>query len=249
MAHSAVFIALFVLLGLAQSLPTGGRTRSRKDIELMLDDIRFPADHSTKAGIVGDRYRWPNRELIYEIDPAFSASERSVIDEAFYEISSRTCVRFVQRQGQGDFVFIGRGDRNTGCNSYVGKIGGSQRLNLQAPYANEGHCIWVGTIAHELIHAIGYYHEQSRTDRDDFVYMNWDNIPQEYHFAFDKYDQSYVDPFGVPYDYASIMHYDAYAFAIDRNVPTIYPKQSGVTLGNTQLTQLDIQKINNMYKC
>ena len=93
-------------------------------------------------------------------------------------ISSRTCIRFRQRNGDNDHVYIQRGSVNSGCWSYVGRTGGRQILNLQVPeYPGAAHCVWTGTVSHELIHAIGYYHEQSRPDRDDFVEINWNNIP------------------------------------------------------------------------
>ena len=68
--------------------------------------------------------------------------------------------------------------------------------------------------------------------------------------AFNKYTASQVEPYDVPYDYGSIMHYSGYAFAEDSSSPTIIPKESEVTIGQrTELSAKDALKINRMYGC
>ena len=52
-----------------------------------------------------------------------------------------------------------RGD-DSGCWSFVGRQGGRQVLNLQ-----RSGCVRPGTVEHEMLHALGTYHEQSRPDR------------------------------------------------------------------------------------
>ena len=66
---------------------------------------------------------------------------------------------------------------------------------------------------HELMHAAGFWHEQSRADRDEFISVQWDNIKSGMEFNFLKYDLRKIDHLGAEYDTCSVMHYGAYAFA------------------------------------
>lgn len=55
----------------------------------------------------------------------------------------------------------------------MGRQGGRQSVNLQG-----GVCLknQIGTAIHELMHALGFTHEQNRYERDDFVHVLWENI-------------------------------------------------------------------------
>ena len=70
-----------------------------------------------------------------------------------------------------------------------------------------------GIVMHELMHAAGFWHEQSRADRDEFISIQWDNIKSGMEFNFLKYDLRKIDHLGAEYDTCSVMHYGAYAFA------------------------------------
>jgi len=37
-------------------------------------------------------------------------------------------------------------------------------------------CERMSTVQHEIMHALGIYHEQSRTDRDDYVTIELQNV-------------------------------------------------------------------------
>ena len=61
-----------------------------------------------------------------------------------------------------------------------------------------------GTPIHELMHASGFFHEQSRTDRDDYVIINYDNIQPGYESNFDSYGPEDLDLLGTEYDYGML---------------------------------------------
>lgn len=84
---------------------------------------------------------------------------------------------------------------------------------------------------------------------------SYENLPKHWYILghegnFNKYPTSYIDMLGQPYDYGSIMHYSAYAFAIDRHKMTIEPKQRGVTIGQRlHLSDIDVKEIKLLYEC
>lgn len=84
-------------------------------------------------------------------------------------------------------------------------VGGHQRLSVGLPH--EFICRRTGNIIHELGHAIGFWHEQARPDRDDYVRIVWSNIHYYFYDEFEKYGVETIDSLNVPYDYDSIMHY------------------------------------------
>ena len=54
------------------------------------------------------------------------------------------------------------------------------------------------------MHSLGFLHEHTRADRDDYVKINWNCILNENKYKFKRYE---FPTFGVPYDGKSVMHY------------------------------------------
>lgn len=85
---------------------------------------------------------------------------------------------------------------NSGCWSWVGVQGGRQQLNLRPGQIEVG-CFRLGTIIHEFLHAVGFFHMHSATERDDYVEIVWENIQNGTQNNFVKYDATYISNFGV----------------------------------------------------
>jgi uncharacterized protein YcfJ len=135
-------------------------------------------------------------------------------------------------------------DPNSGCYSYVGMIAQwpSQQLQL-----NDPGCVSIGMALHELTHAMGQAHEHARPDRDAHVQIMWDNVPPSNFKDFNIVPLGYT---GLPYDVLSVMHYDAYAFALDTSKPTIVSidADGDHTMGNrVGISQNDAQQMATMY--
>ena len=65
----------------------------------------------------------------------------------------------------------------------------------------------LGTVVHEMMHTLGFVHEQSRPDRDEHVTILWNNIKPGYKHDFVKWSWDLVDTESVPYDVGSVLHY------------------------------------------
>lgn len=199
--------------------------------------------HIPPAGVpnavVADGGRWLNSTMPYTIAVGHPAS--AAILSAINHINASTNLKIVPRTTEVDYVhFIPDGG---GCWSYIGRIGGEQEISI------DNGCGFLGIVAHELLHAAGIFHEQSREDRDTYVTIHYDNIVDGRAHNFDKEIEGASDL--GPYNYASIMHYGTHGFS-KNGQPTISikspPAPAGTTIGNRNgLSAGDIAAVNAMY--
>ena len=129
------------------------------------------------------------------------------------------------------------------CCSYVGFLGyGKQGISLAK------RCVQFPTIVHEIGHAIGFWHEHTRPDRDEYVDVFYDNIQDGYEKNFVKLDPSEVNSHGVGYDYNSVMHYNRDFFAIYHGLDTLNAKHADIPIGlAAALSPMDIEQTNRLY--
>ncbi|VDM01209.1 unnamed protein product [Schistocephalus solidus] len=134
------------------------------------------------------------------------------------------------------------------CCSFVGRQSDRQPQKISiAP-----DCKSEGTVLHELAHALGFWHEQSRPDRDNYVNISFANIQPHNLHNFEKKTEHEVDSLGEPYDYNSIMHYDNFAFTKDAAEETLTPLSCcpRPNIGQRQTPSVgDVKQMNRLYKC
>uniref|UniRef100_A0A4W5K545 Metalloendopeptidase n=1 Tax=Hucho hucho TaxID=62062 RepID=A0A4W5K545_9TELE len=179
-------------------------------------------------------------EVPYTIeDSRFTPSDRQNIEYAVQSFHSKTCIRFVPRGNQKDYISF---ESLNGCYSSLGRIGGKQTVSV-----NSVGCILLGIIQHETLHALGFQHEQTRSDRDQYVRINWSNIDSNMANNFDKQNTNNLN---TPYDYSSVMHYGRTAFSIN-GMDSITPiPNPNVSIGQRRgMSTTDILRINRLYGC
>ena len=181
---------------------------------------------------------WKNNTLYYQIHPNVFQYESIVA--AINELNRKTNLKFVNSTGNGNYVHIVP-DYQGGCWSYVGMIGGRQELHL-ANWATKG------VAMHELLHAAGFWHEQSRASRDNWVTIHWNNIDSNNSHNFNKADGPYdVEIGGNKFDFDSIMLYSSWAFSV--NGRATMTKKDGSTFHSNRdyLSADDIRGVNEFY--
>ena len=117
-----------------------------------------------------------------------------------------------------DYVKIYNG---VGCSSQLGRIGGEQKLSL-----NTGCLGDIKTAVHELCHTLGFLHEHTRPDRDQWVQIIEANIQKEKLSNFRRQDlassegfnlqfdsETSLDTKDTPYNLESVLHYGPLDFS------------------------------------
>ncbi|CAF0870683.1 unnamed protein product [Rotaria sordida] len=193
-------------------------------------DMKFPAviGLNGRAGILrGSGIAWPNGIVPYIFAPGYTYDqELSIIAgmrmlERTVAINNYRCVQFRPRNVSDPYYIIF--ENGLGCSSYVGQNPG-RNINRTVTLQASG-CLGIGTIMHELLHALGTSHN------------------------FDKLDNNSVNTYNTPYDYGSLMHYSSTAFSINGS-PTIVARQANVIMGQrSNLSVYDAQAVQRFYNC
>ncbi|KFZ61713.1 Meprin A subunit beta, partial [Podiceps cristatus] len=208
-------------------------------LNLFEGDIKLDGERNS---IIGDNYRWPH-VIPYILEDSLEMNAKGLILKAFEQYRLKTCIDFKPWEGEKNYISVFKG---SGCWSSVGnRQEGLQQLSIGA------NCDRIGTIQHEFLHALGFWHEQSRSDRDDYVSIVWDRIQPGKDHNFEKYDDKTSDSLNVPYDYTSVMHYSQNAFrnGTEPTIVTNIPDFMDVIGQRMDFSDYDVQKLNRLYNC
>jgi hypothetical protein len=190
------------------------------------------------------QFRWPLVGSVYQIpymiDPASAdvANINSAIST--YNKLLSGVIQWVPLTTQTDYVdFLMNAADNSGeGQSFIGRVGGEQMIT------GAGNCT-VATLLHEMGHATGFWHEQERPDRDNYVTMNFNNmITTTYSDSQIQIDD--MQPLTL-YDWSSIMEYFAENFSKNGN-SVIETIPAGMPLANfTGYSAGDVDAIKRLY--
>jgi len=207
------------------------------------------ADDQHFLGYTVANHRWPDGRIPVEIDESvYTTNSCEIVRNALDYINSKTCLIYYPRNAENDYVSIRVIDdpnKQRGGSSPVGKQGGKQDVSMSKGQFDKF------SIVHELMHAAGVFHEQSRQDRDNFINIDFSNVRDDDKHNFQIEGNSTARG---KFDFCSIMQYPVEAFAIDSTKPVIRCGYNGqyyacpVCVGaQTELTDLDIQGIASYY--
>ncbi|CAL4063748.1 unnamed protein product [Meganyctiphanes norvegica] len=211
--------------------------------DMLLTEEQWAALRNRKA-IKDVQYRWTEGSDGYPFVPyVFQDSvDQTDVGAALDHWMDHTCIKFEETSDtdQPHLQFhIG-----SGCWSYVGMMHFWQGQQISIGSG----CNSLGTIVHEVGHAMGFHHEQARSDRDDYVIIFMDNVESGKEGNFEKADD---DNHGVPYDYSSNMHYGQTYFTVNGKptIVTIDPMAQELIGSRNGLTHRDKLLANRMYNC
>ncbi|VDL79130.1 unnamed protein product [Nippostrongylus brasiliensis] len=232
--------------GVREVLYQGDIVLTREQSKKILEEIR--GDSRSKRQAYRDaKYpstTWMNRIVSYFFDSTATPSMKSVFKKAAELWEKDTCLDIVENESASDSIRVFYGE---GCWSYVGRIGGVQNLSL-----GKG-CNSTRAAAHELGHALGFSHTQSRHDRDSYITVFLENIRENWLNEFVLETKEMNDNYNLPYDYGSLMHYGCTSGSKNKKekLLTMLPTDLAYTdtLGSPFISFIDLLMMNKHYNC
>ena len=187
--------------------------------------------------------------LAYYFDSNSSHTEKQkdLIRKSFGQFGDYTCVKMVEvSRSDNRFKYKLQIKSGNGCYSYVGRHFEHQEISLGT------NCEYATYPLHEVMHALGFWHEHQRPDRNEYVSIHRNRtflLDDQFFVAYSNKIWEIYDwnPSGTKYDIDSITHYTSTMFSKDRDIPVMtYPgKNDPLVIHNSKtFSPTDIIDIN-----
>lgn len=203
------------------------------------------SNRQRRAAIKNERFLWPEGKVYYAFADYMDDFGKSVVKEAITNWESKTCLKFIEEKNPKGYIAI---KYDGFCHSYVGFTG---RKGQTLSVGDKMNPCPLGAVIHEFGHALGFFHEHSRPDRDEYVKVHFQNVRPELQHLWAKVSPKYVDDRGVGYDYNSIMHFSMTQGNKEPGAVVLEPiKDKNARIGQRlKPSDSDIEQLKKMYKC
>ncbi|XP_060595864.1 zinc metalloproteinase dpy-31-like [Ruditapes philippinarum] len=186
--------------------------------------------------------KWP-LPINYIFDGKHTQEQRKKIRIGIKHWEENTCITFtnIVNSTVKSIKFI----NDSGCYSFVGNSHGIHEQTISISQQ----CTRKGIVAHEIGHALGFWHEHARADRDDFLSVIRENITDGQYHNFEKVSWEIINNLEVPYDLGSVMHYNGMQFSKGRKITMrTHNRLHQNTIGQREeLSFFDIKLANKAY--
>ncbi|CCD65842.1 Zinc metalloproteinase nas-29 [Caenorhabditis elegans] len=233
------------------SMIVNGSTEYRKAIKSRRRGNKIngeSTDRTKRQAYLDNNYPatiWKNG-VAFMFHESLTPIAKTAILKAVHFWYRETCIEFHPRTFQKEYLlFIGNDD---GCWSTVGRDASQGK---QVVSIGNG-CEHFGVTSHELAHALGIFHEQSRFDRDESVVFNPRVVERDLLFNFAKISPRQMSTYGLPYDIGSVMHYTPTEFSNIPSIPTLAAIDTNLqqTMGQLEGPSfVDVHIMNQHYQC
>uniref|UniRef100_UPI0037E8A58F meprin A subunit beta-like n=1 Tax=Semicossyphus pulcher TaxID=241346 RepID=UPI0037E8A58F len=220
-------------------------TEINEGLDLFEGDIMEEIKTETRVArnVVSNKNQLWDIPVPYVLEANLGVNAKGVILQAFEHFRLKTCIDFRPRKSEEYYLSV---RKNPGCYSFVSKtIKSGQIVSIGR------RCDHLGTVEHEFFHALGFYHEQARYDRDDHITIIWRNIKDGYQKNFRKLSRTSSTTFNAPYDYLSVMHYGKSVFSKNSGdtISTKLPEYQDQIGQRMEMSSIDVYKLNQLYNC
>lgn len=189
---------------------------------------------------------WPQGSIPFEIDDSIKDNPLQVdtIKKVVNSLNEWAKLNIHPRQeGEKNYVLFKRGTQH--CYANIGFRLGVTNVSLSAGCGEK-------EIFHEFFHVLGFFHEQNRTDRDNFIQILWENIDEENWSQFEKFStKSYPLAFqnlnSIPFTFDSIMLYDSQAFSNTSDYSMVRTDGTPFSVSSRRPTPIDLDRVKILY--